>query len=149
MIDMSVSVAAMTIQGQIATGNAQKISNGNLNYHKVLASNGDRIVINFESILTDYKYFLDKHITTMTFTDEQYLKYRFKPKSLSYDLYGSIEYAPLLLSINNVLSISEFDFKKVKIFDNDTKSFLNEVLNKEKSKIASNTAEVNSDLIST
>lgn len=144
---MAANAGAMTIQQQIAYGNALKISNSTLNYQKVLAVNSDKMVINFESILTDYRYFLDKHITTKTFTNDEYLKYRFRPKSLSYDLYSTIEYASLLLVINHVVSVSEFDFQTVNIYDDQVQTFLNEVLNKEKSKITANTATVNSDIL--
>lgn len=130
----------------MAQGNALAISNANINYHKVLAADGDKVVINFESLLTQYRYFLKKHIVILTLTDEQYLNYRFKPKSLSYDLYGTIEMASMLLSINNVVSVSEFDFKKVKVFDSGIKDFINEVLNKEKAKITANKSEVTTDL---
>lgn len=143
---MATSKGTMTIQDQIARGNALKISTPALNYQKVLASSGDKLVINFESILTDYRYFLEKHVQVIDLDDKLYQKYRFRPKTLSYDLYGTIEYASLLLSLNNIVSVSEFDLHKVKIYDNDVKSFLNEVLNKEKAKISKNTSEVNKDL---
>lgn len=143
---MAISRQGITIQQQVAQGNALAISNANINYHKVLAADGDKVVINFESLLTQYRYFLKKHIVILTLTDEQYLNYRFKPKSLSYDLYGTIEMASMLLTINNVVSVSEFDFKKVKVFDSGIKDFINEVLNKEKAKITANKSEVTTDL---
>lgn len=143
---MAISRQGITIQQQVAQGNALAISNANINYHKVLAADGDKVVINFESLLTQYRYFLKKHIVILTLTDEQYLNYRFKPKSLSYDLYGTIEMASMLLSINNVVSVSEFDFKKVKVFDSGIKDFINEVLNKEKAKITANKSEITTDL---
>jgi hypothetical protein len=143
---MAISRQGITIQQQVAQGNALAISNANINYHKVLAADGDKVVINFESLLTQYRYFLKKHIVILTLTDDQYLNYRFKPKSLSYDLYGTIEMASMLLSINNVVSVSEFDFKKVKVFDSGIKDFINEVLNKEKAKITANKSEVTTDL---
>ena len=143
---MAISRQGITIQQQVAQGNALAISNANINYHKVLAADGDKVVINFDSLLTQYRYFLKKHIVILTLTDDQYLNYRFKPKSLSYDLYGTIEMASMLLSINNVVSVSEFDFKKVKVFDSGIKDFINEVLNKEKAKITANKSEVTTDL---
>ena len=143
---MAISRQGITIQQQVAQGNALAISNANINYHKVLAADGDKVVINFESLLTQYRYFLKKHIVILTLTDDQYLNYRFKPKSLSYDLYGTIEMASMLLSINNVVSVSEFDFKKVKVFDSGIKDFINEVLNKEKAKITANKSEITTDL---
>lgn len=63
---MAISRQGITIQQQVAQGNALAISNANINYHKVLAADGDKVVINFESLLTQYRYFLKKHIVILT-----------------------------------------------------------------------------------
>ena len=140
------SPSAMTIPMQIAEGKALVLSNAKMHNKKVLAADGKKLVINFESIFTNYHYYLQKHIITIEFDDMEYLHYRFKPKSLSLDLYGTIEFAPMLMRINNVYSISEFDFKKLRVFDNGIKEFVNEVLNKEKENIQANDAEIDADL---
>lgn len=139
-------MALNTITSQISEGKALKISNARLNNKKVLVSHGDKLVINFQSILTDYWYYLQQHIMILKFTDSQYRRYRFRPKTLSYDLYGTIELAPLILQINSICSTSEFDLKSVKIFDAEIKSFINEVFNKEKVKMQANEAEVLRDI---
>ena len=64
-------------------------------------------------------------------------------------MYGTVELAPLLMDINNVISVAEFDFKTLKVFDDKVVSFLNEVLTKEKTKIADNISEVETDLVTT
>ena len=145
----SVETAYTSIQSQVAYGNALKLSNSKLNYQKVLAIGSDKITINFESILTDYRYFLYQHVKTLTLNDLQYQTYRFRPKTLSNEMYGTVELAPLLMDINNVISVAEFDFKTLKVFDDKVVSFLNEVLTKEKTKIAENTSEVETDLVTT
>lgn len=139
-------MAISTITSQINEGKSIKISNARLNNQKVLTTHGDKLVINFQSLLTKYWYHLRKRITTLVFTDKQYRQYRFRPKTLSYDLYGTIEFATPLMQINNVTSISEFDLKIVKIFNPDIRDFFNEILNKEKARIQSNEAEVTKDL---
>ena len=140
------SPSAMTIQTQIAEGKALTLSNAKMHVKKVLAADGKKLVINFESIFTNYRYYLNKHIITIELDDMEYIHYRFKPKSLSLDLYGTIELAPMLMRINNVYSISEFDFKKLRVFDNGIHAFINEVINKEKTNIQANDTEVDNDL---
>lgn len=135
-----------TITDQINKGKATKISNARLNTHDVLAIAGDKLVINFHSFLTDYWYHLQKRIVTLKLTDKQYRKYKFRPKTLSYDLYGTIEFAPALMQINNIVSISEFDLESPKVFSANIKDFFNEILNKEKATIQANDAQIIKDL---
>ena len=141
-----MATTAMTVTQQIAYGKALKISTETTNYQSVLSSGGDKLVINFESLLTSYRYFFDQLVITYDLNDDQYLNYRFQPKKLSYDLYGTVELAPLLLNINNVVSVSEFDFQSPKIFKSSILDFINEVLNKEKIKITANNKQINTDL---
>lgn len=138
--------AYSTITEQISEGKSLKVSNARLNVQKVLATNGDKMVINFQSLLTNYWYQLQKRITSIRFTDKQYRRYRFRPKTLSNDLYGTIEIAPLLLQINGLVSTSEFDLKICKVFDTSIKDFFIEVMNKEKKHMTDNSAEVTDDL---
>ena len=141
-----MATTAMTVTQQIAYGKALKISTETTNYQSVLSSGGDKLVINFESLLTSYRYFFDQLVITYDLNDDQYLNYRFQPKKLSYDLYGTVELAPVLLNINNVLSVSEFDFQSPKIFKSSILDFINEVLNKEKIKRTANNKQINTDL---
>ena len=55
--------------------------------------------------------------------------YRFKPKKLSYDLYGTTELWDALLELNQMYSIIEFDREKYKVFDpREFKTALNEIM---------------------
>ena len=67
-----------------------------------------------------------------------YEKYKFKPKSLSMDLYGTTELWSAILRINDIISISEFSLKKIRLFTTDILSVLNEVLILEEGNIKEN-----------
>ena len=135
-----------TIPLQISSGKALNISNERLHDHKVLSVNNDKIVINFLSRLTNYQYPLQSRIRTIIFDDEQYTRYRFRPKTLSFDLYGSIELATAILRLNGCASIIDFDLTKVKVYNELIANDLIEILNKERSKIILNNDEVNKDI---
>lgn len=139
-------MAVTTIPLQIAEGNSYNISNARLHSHKVLSVNNDKLIINYLSRLADYQYPLSSKIKTITLDTEQYLRYRFKPKTMSYDFYGTIELATALMRINGCVSISEFNLSKLKVFDSSIIDDLIEVMNKEKERIALNNSEVNTDL---
>lgn len=42
-------------------------------------------------------------------------KYKYKPSYLSYDEYGTVILSPILMYVNNVMSIEDFDLKTVVI----------------------------------
>ena len=79
-----------------------------------------------KNVINDYLYELKKLARKVLLTDKEYEKYKYKPKLLSYDLYGTTEYYIYLLMINDMCNIYEFDSKKLLII---TKSTLNMALN--------------------
>lgn len=64
-----------------------------------------------------YKDFLDPYITTTELTEEQQYKYRYSPKKLSLDLYGTTGYWSMILFLNECHSIIDFAPKTVKYVD--------------------------------
>lgn len=81
------------------------------------------------SIFDKYRHFLHPIIEVMDLTEENYKKYRFKPKTLSYDLYNTTEFWAALLSINNCTSILEFDLQRVKVYHKTKiRQLLNEIM---------------------
>lgn len=139
-------MAINTIPIQINEGKSLNISNERLHSHQVLAIGNDKLVINFFSRLSDYLIPIKNSIIQITFTDDQYRRYKFRPKTLSDDLYGTIELATAIMSLNNCVSISEFDFARIKVFDVEFKEPLRDILNKERERIQINDAEVIEDL---
>lgn len=76
------------------------------------------------SLFTDYWYIIGGNsdlVTTMDLSEKPQLlnKYRYNPKVLSYDLYDTVELWQGLLEINNVKSMTEFDFEVIKVFYKD------------------------------
>ena len=131
-----------TIPMQIATGKSYNISNERLHSHKVLSCFNSKMVINYLSILSNYQRALESKITTIELNPDQFRKYRYKPKTLSYDLYGTIELATALLRINGCVSISEFNKAKIKVFTLSIMDDLLEIMNKEKDHISSDHQEI-------
>ena len=81
-----------------------------------------------QSIVCRYYDSLKSYITTLTFeTAEQKKRYRFNPKFLSYDLYGTPELWADLLYINNMTSVAEFKKDTVKVFTSDILNALVEI----------------------
>lgn len=124
-----------TIDDLINWGKTQEISYRNLNGEVYInnLSNNEVIRIPLNSVMGEYRYFLEPYMVEITMNDEELYLYQYKPKSLSYKLYGTTELWSTLLMINNCVSKIDFDKAKIKVLDpKRIKSFINEVLILEK-----------------
>lgn len=85
------------------------------------------------NIFNDYIDELNDLAVYVTLTDEEYNKYLYRPKILAYDLYGSTELFFLILILNNICNVKEFDFKRLKLLKvEDLQQFISSVYNSEK-----------------
>lgn len=80
------------------------------------------------NIIYDYMEELKGIAVEYELTDNEFTKYKYKPKRLAYDLYGSTEIYFLILAINGMCNIKDFSKKKIKLFyRNDLLNILNEI----------------------
>lgn len=131
-----------TISDLISFGKSLNISHGKLHYQSLITDTSSTLIVNHISILDKYNDLLKKIIVDYTFTDEEYFKYRFQPKRLSYDKYGTTELWAAILKINNMVSVTQFTNIRVKLFTQDIFDVLNEILILEESEIKKNRAQV-------
>ena len=80
-----------------------------------------------QTIVCRYYDSLKPYIVTKTFTEDEKRRYRFNPRFLSYDLYGTPELWAELLYINNMVSVTEFKKDTVKVFTTDIINALVEI----------------------
>lgn len=124
-----------TIQGAIAYGMTQDVRYGT--YHEMtLIQNeqtGEIIRVPAMSLMNKYRHFLQEIVTVkFKMSDEEFRKYKYAPKRLSFDLYGTTEYWSALLELNNCLSISDFNKQWIRAYDpKRLPSYVNEILIKE------------------
>ena len=124
-----------TIEELVNWGKTQEISYRNLHGEVYInnISNNEVIRIPLNSVMGEYRYFLEPYTIEITMSDDELYLYQYKPKSLSFKLYGTTELWPTLLMINNCISKIDFDKKKIKVLDpKRIKAFINEVLILEK-----------------
>ena len=76
-----------------------------------------KVVVNENSIADKYANELEENKHIVELTTKEYYKYRYNPKLLSYDIYGTTELWFFILMANELYSISEFDLRKVVLFD--------------------------------
>ena len=118
-----------TIQELIDSVNDMEISYRNLHTNVYIKNKDDIIKIPYKSIIREYLPYFKSSVVELKLGPEEAPKYKFKPKKLSYDLYGTTELWSALLELNQLYSIIEFDKEVYKVFEpKEFMKLLNEVL---------------------
>ena len=100
-----------TLEQFIEAGSAVTISYANLS---MLDETGD-IKIPIYNVVSDYMFELLGKSTTVVLNDHEFWKYKYKPKLLAVDIYGNAELYFVILMLNNMCSVKEFDIKRIKM----------------------------------
>ena len=74
----------------------------------------DNIKYNIYNVASDYiEEIIENYCKTIVLTDDQLAKYKYRPKLLCYDIYGSQEIYYLILIINDMCSVKDFTKNKL------------------------------------
>jgi hypothetical protein len=131
-----------TIQDLIDYGKSLDISHDKLHFKaKIENTDGSVTIINYTSILDKYMDYLLPVTKVVTLNDQEYAKYKFQPKLLSFEMYGTTELWSLILRINNLTSAAQFTLKTLKLFTTDVFEILNEIIILEGDEINKNRTE--------
>lgn len=68
-----------------------------------------------DNIIYDYLDELNESAVEYEMTDDEFVKYRYKPKLLAYDLYGSTEIYFVIMALNGMCNIKDFNKRKLKL----------------------------------
>lgn len=75
-------------------------------------------------VLNDYFDEIKALTVDIELSDVEYLKYRYRPKLLAFDLYANTELGFLILMINDIFSIRDFNLRKLKLIPKTSLSTL-------------------------
>jgi len=130
-----------TIKQFITNDNDNNISYDSLCFLDYISATQKIISYN---VLNDYIKEIDDLTVFIEFDDKEYIRYLYKPKLLAYDVYGDAELYFIILYINSIYTVKDFNFKKVRMLKKDTLEFiLSSIYNAEKDNIdAYNSKEV-------
>ena len=97
-----------------------KCSNNSLCYDAISLydKDGDTLSISY-NLINDYLPLIKEKAVTVVLDDDEYNKYLYKPKLLAYDVYKNTELYYIILLLNNVCSVKEFDFRKLNMLKID------------------------------
>lgn len=62
-------------------------------------------------VLNDYFDELKEAAVEVKLSSAEYIKYRYRPKLLAYDVYNNTELAFLILMVNEMMNVKEFDLQ--------------------------------------
>ena len=139
---MNVSNAG-TIEDFIRLGESQSITHSSLYFKTIIEYNKKEMVIfNHEFILIKYMEYLKPYMEMVELSDNEHIKYKFKPKLLSLDLYETPDLWGALLYINNMISVVEFTKKKIMVFTKDISIAIEEILVMEEDRMNTHNEEL-------
>lgn len=110
----------MTIKDYITQYNNEDITFSEFFLKQVFVTDaGKKLLMNFENLIIKYMPELKEMKVKVTLSNEEYSRYRFNPKLLSFDIYGTTELWFLILEANELHTISQFDSKTIYLFRAD------------------------------
>lgn len=101
-----------TVEDFINAGHMNTTTYDTFSY-KDLISNGNEVAV--LQIVDDYLRELGDAAVNVQFSKKEYLKYRFKPKLMCHDIYGNGELYFVILLLNGIADVKDFDFNKLKM----------------------------------
>lgn len=139
----------MTIDQFIQTEQNKSVKYPNYYYYQKVISEDDlHVIMNYQSIMDRYVQYIRDYITEIELSQEEMRKYRYNPKRLSFNLYGTTSYWWSIIFANQIHSLTEFDFSRdnvIKVFTREGISAFSTVLSVDKTFISENQSEVSKD----
>jgi hypothetical protein len=137
-----------TIQEYILEFNNEELVCSSFFLKQVFSSqNNLKMLVNFDNLILKYMPELDDIKIKVSLSNEEYAKYKFNPKALSYDIYGTTELWFLILEANDLHSSTEFNSQTIYLFRSNIIDKLIRILNLETETKNYNEEEISKDLI--
>ena len=128
-----------TVEDFIEAGQADDITYYNFSILEKYKDGDITIEYVMSNILYDYMDEIMEKAIELELTDDDYVKYRYKPKLLAYDVYKTTEVYFVIMAINGICSIKDFNKKKLKmLYTGDLINLLNQIYNAEQSRLKHN-----------
>ena len=120
--------SASTVKQFIRTYQRQGIKESDFWLYGDLSDSKMHTIVPEDMLIDNYTYEINKLKVKYTFTDEEYALYKYNPSRLSDYLYGTCEYAWLLLFVNEMYSVTEFNKRTIYIIKPNDINMLVEIL---------------------
>ena len=96
-------------------------------------------IYSYDNVLYTYLEDIKSFAIDYTFTEEEYQKYKYRPKLLAYDISGSTELYFVILAINDTCNIKDFKKRKIRLlYKSDLSDLLNRIMETETNRLSLN-----------
>ncbi len=109
---MALPQNTTTIEALVESGKSVTAKYSNFSYLEE-ASNGSLVAV--KNVIWDYIDELKNASINVKLTDKEFYKYQYRPKRLCYDVYGNTEIDFIIMAINNIADVTEFDSKTLRM----------------------------------
>ena len=93
---------------------------------------GSTSIFPLYNVIWDYQEDMMKDAYTTRLTDNEFQRYKYKPKLLAADLYGNPEVYYIILILNDMMEEGEFDSRIIKLLSrSDMQKYLTSIYNSE------------------
>lgn len=75
------------------------------------------IEIPTENLIFDYMTEMKRASVTVKLTESEFQKYKYKPKLLAFDVYGTTECYFIIMALNNIIDVRDFTLKRLKMLE--------------------------------
>lgn len=89
-----------------------------------------------------YRGIILENCVKITMSEKVYDAYKYRPKYLSYKLYGTVDLWHLLLWVNDMVTVSQFNKKIIYVLNPESLDVLDRILNLEKDMLDNNTESI-------
>lgn len=123
-----------TVELLISVGKVSNDPNYNKFSYKTQLNlqDGSKAVFPLYNVIWDYQENMLKDAFTTQLTDNEFQRYKYKPKLLAEDLYGNPEVYYIILILNDMMEEGEFDSKIIKLLSrDDMQKYLTSIYNSE------------------
>ena len=131
-----------TIEGWISKFRTEFNTVGRFIQQWAISDGANATLFSDETVISKYHGELEALITEETFTDRERAFYEFNPRLFAFDLYGIPELWYLILYANEMHSAMEFDVQKVRFYDKNVTTVLNQIRLAEESRLNDNAQEM-------
>lgn len=123
-----------SLEDFITSGANVSITYDKLSFKERLTNGTEISILN---VVNDYLPEIKELCSHVTLTNAEYQKYKYKPKLLCYDVYGNPEIYFVIMLLNGIIDVKEFDMQSFKMLKVDRmNTVLSYIYNAEKTYIS-------------
>lgn len=112
-----------TIESMIREGKGVDIA-----VHKTtIYYEANNVLIPIDNIIRKHLPYIKENCIDVHLSEEEYIKYQYNPYKLSYDLYGTVELWFLILALNDTISPTKFNKRKLVLLKKSDLKIINDI----------------------